>query len=274
MSLMQLTDAIRDARAAGRIVPAFNVDSVDMAVAVVKGAERRKSPFILQVTSATLDIWGWDSLAGWLLDILRRAAVPSALVLDHAGLSTHIDRAVGLGFSGVMYDGSALPIAENIRTTQALQNTMRDLPCYFEAEVGHVARDGEPPEWAHLTTVKEARDFVRATNIDALAVAVGTRHGSYRRPEDIRLDRLVEIAAAVNIPLVLHGGSGLPDPMFSQLSRGGIAKVNIGTALRTAWWTGVAESTDKKPRQALERAMMHVGHLTYELIGKITTQTP
>ncbi len=259
-------ELITHARASNQAVPALNIDSIDMAMAVIQAGERCQAGFILQVTAETLDIWGWEFLTETLMGMAEKASVPVALMLDHAKRLDYIRRAVDLGYPGVMFDGSALPLSENIAQTQEVVRYAKARGTFVEGEVGHVARDGEPPEWEYLTTVKEAVEYWEAAGIDALAVAVGSKHGHYRSAKDINVERVGEIYAAVQAPLVLHGGSGLPAELFGAVIRGGIAKVNVGTELRRVWWAAMDAARQSKPREALLSAREHVADRAIEII--------
>lgn len=235
-------------------VPAFNIDSLEMAQAVVSAAENTGKPIILQVTVETLEIWGWDLFVPILLGLLNSSSNPGALLLDHAKHFDAIAKALDYGFTGVMYDGSALPLEENITLSQNVVEYARKTGAFVEGEVGHVARDGEPSGWEHLTSIDEAETYWHKAGVDALAVAVGSKHGHYREAHHIRVDRLEEISSLIHAPLVLHGGSGMPESLFPQLLKSGIVKVNVGTELRRAWWTGLHGAGEVKPREALESA--------------------
>ncbi|QSO51151.1 class II fructose-bisphosphate aldolase [Alicyclobacillus curvatus] len=257
---------LSQARSQISAVPAFNVDSVDMALAVIEAAEQSDTGIIIQVTADTLNIWGWQFLSRTLLSLAQDATIPVALMLDHAKRFEDIQRAIDLGFRAVMFDGSALPLSENIEATRSVVAYAYPLECFVEGEVGHVARAGEPPEWEHLTTVDEASEYVEATKVGALAVAVGSKHGEYRNPEDIKVERVHEIYAALRLPLVLHGGSGMPPQLLAPVIRGGITKINVGTELRHTWWDGIDQSHHAKPREALLTARFKVQKRALELI--------
>ncbi len=260
-------ELITRARASHQAVPALNIDSIDMAMAVIQAGERCSTGFILQVTVETLDIWGWEFLTETLMGMAEKSSVPVALQLDHAKRIDAIQRAVDLGYQGVMFDGSTLPLSDNIAQTQTVVRYARASGTFVEGEVGHVARDGEPPEWEHLTTVAEAKEYWDATGIDALAVAVGSKHGHYRSAQDINVERVGEICAAAQAPLVLHGGSGLPAELFGAVIRSGIAKVNVGTELRRVWWAAMDAARQSKPREALLSAREHVANRAIEIIN-------
>lgn len=269
MALANPRQLLHQASLAGTVVPAFNIDSPEMFLGVLDASCDADVPVIIQVTAETLGLWGWESLSAWLLTTIGQADIDVALMLDHSTQVTDITRAIELGFTGVMFDGSARPLAENIRVTATVIEAAAPSGCFVEGEVGHVSRDGEPPHWEHLTTVEEALSYYDATHVDALAVAVGTKHGHYRAAEDMDFGRLREIHEAVRTPLVLHGGSGLPADVLSQLSSLGITKVNIGTALRRAWWKTVSAHTDLKPREALTMARQAVSLRCRDIMGSL-----
>lgn len=251
MALTVPTNLLSEAADRNALILAVNVDSWDMAHAVVRAAEEARTGVILQVTAETLDLWGWGNFSRALLDLIAKAGVEAGLLLDHETRMENIQRAITLGFTGVMYDGSALPFDLNVQSTQRVVELARGHGVSVEGEIGHVARDGEPPEWEHITTVAEAQEFYRETGVDALAVAIGTRHGHQRQASDLRLDRLAEIHRSVAVPLVLHGGSGLATAVLGQLGQLGVSKVNLGTGLRKIWWQTLLAAQDMKPRQAL-----------------------
>jgi fructose-bisphosphate aldolase class II len=263
---------IHQARDAGVAIPAFNIDSLEMAMGVISAAETKKVNILLQITVETLNIWGWDVFSDALLFILRQSDVNTGLILDHAKNVDDIKKAIDLGFSGVMFDGSALPLPENIALSLEAVSYAKTKNCYVEGEIGHVARDGEPPAWEHLTTVEEAWDYLSATRVDALAVAIGSKHGHYRNVSDIRMDRVQDIFATLGAPLVLHGGSGMPQKLFPILCSHGIAKVNIGTELRRVWWQAIENNRDRKPREAVQAARIAVQATVEHLITVIAME--
>ncbi|MCY0879962.1 MAG: class II fructose-bisphosphate aldolase [Firmicutes bacterium] len=257
-----------------QLLPALNIDSWDMAQGVLAAAEALTAPILVQVTAETLDIWGWGPFTRALRELIAAVPVPVGLVLDHAKSRELVARALDAGFLGVMFDGSALPLAANIAETAQVVAAAAPYRAWVEGEVGHVARDGEPPEWESLTTVEEAITFVTETGVDALAVAVGSKHGHYRSAADIRLDRVREISAAVARPLVLHGGSGVPTALMGALKASGIVKMNIGTELRRAWWEGLHAGEAGKPREALQAARVRVTARAETLIARMRAQEP
>jgi fructose-bisphosphate aldolase, class II len=158
---------------------------------------------------------------------------------------------VDLGFTSVMIDGSSLPFAENVRLTRSAVELAHPHGISVEAELGHVGgSDVENTQYAEsvLTEPGEARAFVAETNVDALAVSIGTAHGLYRQLPTLNLARLREIRAATDVPLVLHGGSGTPDDQIQQAVRGGVTKLNIYADNRLAMCRGLKEAAQSQTR--------------------------
>ena len=238
---------------------AFNVDSVDMLFGVIDGAEAAGAPIIIQVTTDTLNEWGWSRFSAAIRQQAEGARVDIGLHLDHCKSVDKIRRAIDVGFTSVMYDGSILSLDENILNTQAVVSFAKSGRVMVEAELGHVARGGEPSEWEAVTQPADAEKFFRYTEVDVLAVAIGTQHAQHVDEGHIRYDALDAIRKTVPCPLVLHGSSGVPDPVLLRLVAKGISKVNIGTELRTIWWRTVQNMNGKKPREVLSGASRAIG---------------
>ncbi len=232
-------------------IAAYNVDSVDMAMAVVRGGEAAKVPILLQVTVDTLNAWGWERITQMVYSLGSSSEIPIGLHLDHCKVIENIFRAIDLGFTSVMYDGSTLEMELNIQNTLKVVDYARLHNVMVEAELGHVGREGEPPEWQSVTSVEEASEFYAQTRVDCLAVAIGTQHGKKIGEDNIRFDRIRDIRRDVAVPLVLHGSSGVSNDILCKLVPFGISKVNIGTELRTIWWQRLLENQTRKPREAL-----------------------
>ncbi len=254
MALVNPRSLVEEAYKQGQAIGAFNVDSLDMAVGVVAGAEAVDQGAIIQVTVDTLNTWGWEWFAGALTRLLDTAHVDLGLHLDHAKHLADIQHAIGVGFTSVMFDGSTLAFNDNVRLTDEVVQVSRGQEVMVEAELGHVGRDGEPGEWEAVTDPETARHFLAATEVDMLAVAIGTRHGHQVGATHMRLDVLQAIHEHVGCPLVLHGSSGVPDSLLAQVVPMGIGKVNVGTELRRIWWQSVERSQGEKTRKALRLA--------------------
>lgn len=219
-------------------VGAFNFYNIDTLSSILKAAEAEQSPVIVQIYSSHfLHYDGGAVIAAAALKMIHDSAVPAALHLDHSASFNCILKAIQCGFNSVMYDGSSLELNENILTTTKVVEVAGKLDIFTEAEIGKIVRIGSSDEHdtAAYTTVEDAVELVRKTGVDSLAPAVGTAHGIYKQKPAIRFDLLKEIAEAVKIPLVLHGGSGIPDDMIRESINLGIRKVNVGTELKYMW---------------------------------------
>jgi fructose-bisphosphate aldolase class II len=222
-------------------VAAFNVITLEHVEAVIAGAESAGAPVVLQVSENAVTF-----RQGRLLPLARaavaaaeRAAVPVALHLDHVQSDDLLRQAPGAGFSSVMYDAARLPYDDNLDATRAAVDWAHSQGLYIEGELGQIGgKDGRPPLDAHApgarTDPDQAHDFVTRTGLDALAVAIGSVHAMTTRTATLDHALLKRLSAALSVPLVLHGSSGVPDDGLVAAVAGGIAKVNVGTALNAA----------------------------------------
>lgn len=213
-------------------IGAFNVSDMEMAMGAVKAAEDLQAPLILQVAEGRLRYSPLALLGPLMVAAARNAKVPTAVHLDHGATMETINLALNVGFTSVMFDGSKYPLAENIRRTKEVVALARKFGADVEAEIGRVGgAEGDYKSVDVLvTSVAEAKQFAEETGVDALAVAIGTAHGNYTAKPQLRIDRLKEIHAAVDCPLVLHGGTGLTEDDFHNCLANGIQKINIATA--------------------------------------------
>lgn len=217
-------------------IPAFDVSNYEMMRAVLDVCEEERSPALLMMLGVDLAGKGLPLLSSMVRAASEFYTVPVCLHLDHATNMEDIKAAVEAGFSSVMYDGSALPFAENAAMTKAVVDYAHANGVTVEAELGHVGNamvgnendsvENEDPEDT-LTLPSEVIKFVEMTDVDALAVAIGTAHGVYKKTPTLRIDRLDEITAVCDRPLVLHGGSGTPDDQMQTAIHHGITKINI-----------------------------------------------
>ena len=231
MPLVKLTELLNEADDT-YAVGAFNVSDMEMAMGAVKAAEEMKAPLILQVAEGRLRYSPLELLGPVMMAAARRCQMPTAVHLDHGATMETIRLALSLGFTSVMFDGSKYPLEENIARTKEVVALARKYGADVEAEIGRVGgAEGDYKSMDVLvTSVAEAERFAEETDVDALAVAIGTAHGNYRTQPELRIDRLKEIAAVVKCPLVLHGGTGLTEQDFHDCLKNGIQKINIATA--------------------------------------------
>ncbi|MEW5922215.1 MAG: class II fructose-bisphosphate aldolase [Bacillota bacterium] len=232
----ELLSAARDGKYA---VGAFNFHNLDIVHAILSAAEEEKAPVILQVTPTYLSHLGVASGATAALAAIQECPVPAALHLDHANTFEEIIRALCHGFNSVMIDASRFPLEKNIDLTARVVETAHAVKAYTEAELGHIlgVEDLDQPDRRSggLAAPGEAAILVSRTGVDSLAPAVGTAHGMYTSTPNIDFSRIREIADKTRVPLVLHGGSGIPDEMIREAIAAGIQKINVGTELKLAW---------------------------------------
>ncbi|MER6629415.1 class II fructose-bisphosphate aldolase [Streptomyces sp. NPDC000987] len=266
MPLVTTGELVARAAAARSAVPSFNVITLEHVEAVIAGAESARAPVVLQVSENAVKF-----RYGRLLPLARaavaaaeRAAVPVALHLDHVRSDGLLRQAPDAGFSSVMYDASHLPYPDNLAATGAAASWAHAQGLWIEAELGQVAgKDDRPPLDAHApgarTDPDQARAFVADSGVDALAVAVGSVHAMTTRTATLDHDLLGRLSATLDVPLVLHGSSGLPDGELVAAVAGGIAKVNVGTALNLAMTGAIRTFLAAHPEAADSRAYLSVG---------------
>ncbi|MCR4718343.1 MAG: class II fructose-bisphosphate aldolase [Firmicutes bacterium] len=231
--LVNLNAVLKDAQKNKYGVGLFNTTDTDMLEAVISAAEETKSPVIIGTAEVLLPYGDFDIIAPSIVERAKRAAVPVVVHYDHGLTFDRCMEAIKYGFSSIMFDGSANPYDENIKQTQEIVKIAHSLGLTVEGEIGHVGQaDSEDNDKTDMyTTVKEATEYLSATGVDALAIAIGTAHGAYKSKPKLDIERLKEIRRAVDVPLVLHGGSGLSNDDFKNCINAGIAKVNIFTDL-------------------------------------------
>ena len=234
--LVNLNDVLLDAQKNHYAVGLFNTIDTDMLEGVISAAEELRSPVVIGTAEVLLPYGELKLIAPSLIAAAKRATVPVVVHYDHGLTFDRCMEALSLGFSSIMFDGSAGDEAENLKNTAEMVKIAHAMGASVEGEIGHVGNadvgDNETDEM--YTTPEEAVAFVKATGVDALAVAIGTAHGAYKTKPKLDIERLREIRAALDTPLVLHGGSGLSDEDFRNTIAGGIAKVNIFTDLCVA----------------------------------------
>ncbi len=252
--LVSMKEMLADAQQRHYALPAFDVSNYEMMRAVLDTCEEEGSPALLMGLGVDLQGRGMDLLPAMIAEASKFYRIPVCLHLDHAGDLDLIRRAADAGFSSVMYDGSELPFAENAAKTAEVVRFAHERGLTVEAELGHVGnalvgnenhvQKEEKPEDT-LTVPEEVQRFVEETDVDALAVAIGTAHGVYQKTPTLRIDRLDEITAVCSIPLVVHGGSGTPDEQMQEAIRHGITKVNIYSDVVAALNSGLKEKLSK-----------------------------
>ena len=224
-------------------VCAFNVENLEMAQAVVCAAQEMNAPVMIQTTPSTVKYAGCDYFYAIVHTAAKNAAVPVALHLDHGSSFGLVCKAIREGYSSVMIDGSQLSFEDNIALAIKTAEVAGAVSIPVEAELGKIGgkEDDLESENNFYTVPGDALEFVRRTNIDSLAVAIGTAHGIYKEAPVLDLERLSQIKAIVDIPLVLHGATGLSDDAIKQCVKRGINKINFATELRLTYTNAVRE---------------------------------
>jgi fructose-bisphosphate aldolase class II len=247
--LTPLRDVLVEAREAGRAVAAFNVIHLEHAEALTGAAEQVGLPVVLQISENTVTFHGsLAPLAAATRVLAERASVPVVLHLDHAVSEPLVEEALGLGFTSVMFDGSRLADAENRAVTRAVVQRCHAAGVSVEAELGEIGgKDGVHAPGVR-TRPDEAAAFALDTGVDALAVAVGSSHAMTERTAELDLTLIADIRAQVDVPLVLHGSSGVPDAGLVAAVRAGMTKINIATHLNSVFTAAVRSRLDQDPR--------------------------
>lgn len=250
MSLVTTKEMLLKAQEGNYAVGAFNVENMEMVIAVIEAAEELNSPVILQTTPSTVKYAGLDYYLANVKVAANKAKVPVAMHLDHGSSFELAMQALRTGYTSIMIDGSHESFEDNISVSKAVADACRPSDIPVEAELGKVGGkedDLDGGEGNAHTDPQEAREFVERTGVSSLAVAIGTAHGIYKGEPKIDLDRLSEIREVVSVPLVLHGGSGIPDETIKESIRRGISKVNYATELRIAFSNGVKKVLEEDP---------------------------
>jgi len=257
MSLSTFDIILGDARKRGYAVGSFNIWDIFSARTVIATAERLRSPVIISLWRQELDLAGEQELYDVTLSFARKASVTVAIFIDHAPDLAEIERAIACGATSVMIDGSRFPLAENIALTRRAAEIAHAAGVSIEGELGHVGEEeGSLPDASWYTDPDEAERFTAETGIDALAVAIGNAHGVYRQEPKLALDILAEIGRRVTVPIVLHGGSGIPDEDIRRAITLGIAKVNIGAEGRIAYFTALRAALAEMPNEKFPHIML------------------
>ena len=277
--LVSMKEMLADARDKRYAVPAFDVSNFEMMKSVLEACEEANSPALLQVLGVDLQGRNLQMMTAMAKEASKLYRIPVCLHLDHATDFAFIQAACEAGFSSVMFDGSVLPFVENAGRTKEIVDYAHARGITVEAELGHVgnamvgneqdAACNEEPEDT-LTLPQEVVEFVSITNVDALAIAIGTAHGVYKKTPTLRIDRLDEITAVCDRPLVLHGGSGTPDAQMKQAIAHGITKINIYSDIVAAMNAALKEKLNTMenpatwPAYVFEDARKRIKHVVHE----------
>ncbi len=231
-------------------IPAFNIDNLESAMAVSEIMHEMRTPVIVQMIPRTLNYGGIAIYPAMMRELMADCPVDYALHLDHGSSLALAKKCVAGGFSSVMFDGSLMPFEDNIKFTKEVTDFALPMDVSVEGELGTIGgkEEGDTDLEASYTKVSEAEEFVRRTNVSTLAIGVGTAHGVYKGTPHINIERIKEIHAAIDTPLVLHGASGLSDEVLKDCIAAGITKINFATELRQAYTNGIKAEFAKDPK--------------------------
>ena len=279
MPLVNMRDMLSHAYQHGYAVGGFDLVSLDFLEAIMSAAEAQQSPVILSLAESHFEYYDFELAMAAAERAAKRATVPVAIHLDHGASYESAVRAINLGCNAVMVDASHTPFADNVATTRKVVTMAHACGVPVEGELGYVAGvEGEDAE-KHpgdvvYTSVDEATAYVEQTGVDFLAVSIGTVHGRMRGQPSLDIERLTQINQALQIPLVIHGGTGLSDDQFDQLIANGVAKINYYTALADAagarmrnnvatddrcGYTGIVKGIQQAIREEVEHRMLKWG---------------
>lgn len=221
-------------------IGAFNLHCFEMLPAMIEAAEENNVPIIIQTSLGTAEYIGFETLIAAVKSLAERSSIDVCLHMDHCKDIDAIKRAIDCGYSSVMYDGSSLPLEENIKNTREVVEYAKAKNVSVEGEVGSIggAEEGVVVDQndAAYTKVEDALKFVEATGIDALAVAIGTTHGQYKSKAKLNFELMNELRNSLNnVGLVLHGGTGVSDEDIKRCARDGMKKINVGTELNKSY---------------------------------------
>lgn len=250
MALVSSKELLLKAQKEQYAIGAFNVENMEMVQAVVAAAEELQSPVILQTTPSTIKYADLEYFYANAKTAAEKATVPVVMHLDHGNSFELAMKALRVGYTSIMIDGSHDPFDENVTVSKAVVDACSPSGVQVEAELGKLGGKEDDLDGGDdnpYTDPEEAKLFVEKTGIDSLAVAIGTAHGVYKGVPKIDLDRLAEINNLVSVPLVLHGTSGVPDNDVKECIKRGICKVNYATDLRIAFSNGVNEVLHANP---------------------------
>lgn len=230
--LVNMRDLLSDAQKGNYAVGSFSVANMEMVLGVIKAAEELNAPIILQIAEVRLKQSPLEIIGPLMVAAAKNAKIPVAVHFDHGKTIEKITQALEIGFTSVMFDGSHLPLDENIEFTKKIIEIARKYDASVEAEIGCVggSEDGSEDIAINCTKPEDAVKFENETGVDALAIAIGNAHGNYKSTPKLRFDILSEVEQKTHTPLVLHGGTGISPDDFVRCSKTGIKKINIATA--------------------------------------------
>lgn len=260
MPLVTVKELLDGAEQGKYAIGAFNCNNMEIIQAIVQAAEEENSPVIVQASQGAIKYAGLEYITTLTKIAAEQTKVPVALHLDHGTSFEQVVRCIKHGFTSVMIDGSSYPLAENIALTNKVIEIARALGVSVEAELGKIGGTEDDitvdEREATFTDPQEAKRFVEATGVDSIAIAIGTAHGIYKGEPKLDFERLKKISSMIDIPIVLHGSSGVPDEAIKRAIDLGVRKVNIDTNLREAFVKKLRQVLEEKPTEIDPRKVL------------------
>ncbi|MFN2340746.1 MAG: class II fructose-1,6-bisphosphate aldolase [Halanaerobium sp.] len=251
MNLVPMADILQDAHEKTYGVGGFNINNMEFLQGIIRGAEELDSPLILQASEGAIKYIGMDYVMQMVEAATKDIDIPVALHLDHGSSFESIMQCIRAGFSSVMIDASKMPFEENIALTKKVVEAAHSVGVTVEAELGTIGgtEDDHTVEEkdAMYTDPDQAKEFVEATGVDALAIAIGTAHGVYVGEPELDFERLDKIKQLIDMPVVLHGASGISAEDLRTGVKYGVNKVNVNTAFQQAFTAKIKEIYEQKP---------------------------
>ncbi|MFY9378355.1 MAG: class II fructose-1,6-bisphosphate aldolase [Peptococcia bacterium] len=260
MPLVSMKELLDKAEKGQYAVGAFNCNNMEIVKAIIAAAEAENAPVVIQASQGAIKYAGLDYIVALVTLSAEKSRVPVALHLDHGTDFAQAVRCIKSGFTSVMIDNSRFPLEENIALTKKVVEIAKAVGVSTEAELGKIGGTEDDisvkDKDAVMTDPEEARIFVEQTGVDALAVAIGTAHGQYKFEPKLDFERLEKIRANTDVPLVLHGSSGVPDKDIRRAVELGIRKVNIDTNIREAFVRGIKKVIAERPEEIDPRKIL------------------
>jgi fructose-bisphosphate aldolase class II len=277
MALVSIVEELERATQGGYALPLYDTFDMFSTDGMFIAAEEKRAPFMLALYAGTLDRPNAKAFSAYIRTRAEQSSVPVSLWLDHGASFEQCMKAISYGFTDVMYDGSRLPIEENIATTTAIVRTAHQFGVAVEAELGHVGSGRDYQSYGSkgkgFTDPDSVVTFIEKTGVDFLAIAIGTAHGLYDGDPVLNMELLAEIRSRVDIPLVLHGGSGCSESQFREVIAKGISKINVATDLIVTTGKRVVEAAHQENARYFDLTKAAVESFTercgyyYDLFG-------
>ena len=246
-------------------VGAFSAHNAETIQAILKAAEKEQAPIMIQIGQKVIQNIGLKPMKSLVNELAKNYTIPIAIHLDHSRKYSQTLEAIQLGFQSVMFDGSSLSFEENVSITKKVAEISKALDIGCEGEIGKIGGTEDDisvdEKDALITTVEEALAFVKATDVDYLAISIGTAHGLYKEKPNLQFNRLKEISNAIFRPIVLHGGSDIPDEQIKRAISLGVSKINVDTELRQAFTQGIQAAFQMDPNNYVIADTLGMGTL-------------